>query len=182
MNMWHVYGRGRHPHACNNVKIIMWSGIQYARDDHVQLLLHNGFLNKSLNTILIWRTDTSDPWNSHGILYLHNWWSVGSREVHNCKDSLTESQSLYGTICHINHEYIQKHYSGASRLRLQPNPIFIRDINLSGSLNRLNIGLELGDNRGLRPNTAQTNTLYESQWCDDVVGVKHVRNKHPKRN
>ena len=40
--------------------------------------------------------------------------------------------------------------------------------------------LELGDIRGLPPNTARTNTLYESERCDDVAGIEHVRNNHPE--
>ena len=47
-------------------------------------------------------------------------------------------------------------------------------MNLFGSLNGLVNVLESGDIQGLRPNTAQTNTLYESQWCDDVARVEHV--------
>ena len=75
-NVWHVYGWGGHTHARNNVKIIMWSRLQNAIVDHVQLLLHNGGLTERLNTLLIWRTDTSDPWHSHGMQYVHNWWFV----------------------------------------------------------------------------------------------------------
>ena len=55
-------------------------------------------------------------------------------------------------------------------------------MNLLGSCNRLINVIELGDNWGLRPNTAQTNTLYESQQCDDVDEVEHVRHKHPERH
>ena len=41
--------------------------------------------------------------------------------------------------------------------------------------------LELGDNRGLQPNNERTNTLYESQRCDEVAEVEYVRHKHPER-
>ena len=65
---------------------------------------------------------------------------------------------------------------------LQHNLEIIRDMNLFGSLNRLINVLESGEIRGLQPNTAWTNTLYESQWCDDVAEVKDVRHNHPKRH
>ena len=64
---------------------------------------------------------------------------------------------------------------GASEHYLQRNPKITRDMNMFGSLNRLINVLESGDIWGLRPNTARTNTLYESQWCDDVAEVEHVR-------
>ena len=88
--------------------IIMWSMLYNTRADHMQPVIHSGCLNERLNTILIWRTATLDPWHSHGMIYLHNW----SRMVHNYRDSLTESESLYGTICRMNHESIQKHCYG----------------------------------------------------------------------
>ena len=47
---------------------------------------------------------------------------------------------------------------------------------------RLTNVLELGDNRGIRPSNEGTNTLYESQRCDDGVEVKHVRHNQPKRH
>ena len=50
------------------------------------------------------------------------------------------------------------------------------------SSNRLINVLESGDIQGLIPNITWTNTLYESQRCDDVVGFKHVRNNHPERH
>ena len=71
---------------------------------------------------------------------------------------------------------------GASENCLQCNLETIRDMNLFGSLNRLINVLESGDLRGIRPNIARTNTLYESQWCDDVAVVEHVRHNHPERH
>ena len=71
---------------------------------------------------------------------------------------------------------------GASEHCLQHNQEIIRDINLFGSLNRLINVLESSDIWGLRLNIAWTNTLYESQWCDDVDGVEHVRNNHLERH
>ena len=44
-----------------------------------------------------------------------------------------------------------------------------------GPKNRLTNVLQSGDNWGLRPNNEGTNTLYESQQCDDGVEVEHVR-------
>ena len=102
--------------------------------------------------------------------------------VQNCRDSLTESESLCGTICCINHESIPKHCSRASEHFLQCNLKITRDTNLLGSLNRLINVLDSGDIRGLRPNIARTNTLYKSQWCDDVDEFEHVRHNHPKRH
>ena len=102
--------------------------------------------------------------------------------VHNYGDLLTESQSLCGTICYINHESIQIHCFGAYEHYLQHNLEITRDMNLSGSLNRLTNMLESSDNQGLRLNIVRTNTLYESQRCDNVVEVEHVRHKHPERN
>ena len=58
----------------------------------------------------------------------------------------------------------------------------MRDIKLLGSHSRLTNVLESGDNRGLRPITIRTNTLYESQWCDDVAEVEHVRHKNLERH
>ena len=82
-------------------------------------------------------------------------------------------------VCCINHKRSAardyKHY-------LQLNPEIIRDITYLGPSSRLINVVESGDIWGLRPNTAWTNTLYESQWCDDVVGVEHVRNNHPERH
>ena len=52
-NVWHLYGWGRHPHACNNVKIIIWYMLYNTRVDHIQLMIHSGFLTERLNTILI---------------------------------------------------------------------------------------------------------------------------------
>ena len=49
---------------------------------------------------------------------------------------------------------------------------------LYGSHSRLTNVLESGDNQGIQPNNEWTNTLYESQWCDDVVEVEHVRHNH----
>ena len=72
--------------------------------------------------------------------------------------------------------------AGASKHYLQCNLETIRDMNLFGSLNRLINVLESGDIQGLRPNTTWTITPYEYQWCDDVDGVKHMRNNHIKRN
>ena len=89
-NVWHVYGRGGHTHARNDVKIIMWSKLHNARADHVQLLLHSGFLNKRMNLILIWRNPTLDPWHFHGMIYLHDWRLAGSIMVHSYRDPLTE--------------------------------------------------------------------------------------------
>ena len=136
-NVWHVYGRGGNPHAHNDFKRIMWSMLYNTRADHIQLMIHSGCLNERLYTILIWRTATLDPWHSHGMLYLHDWWFVGFGTVHNCRDSVTESQSLYGTICCINLESIPKHYSGVSEHYLQCNLEITRDVNLFGSLSRL---------------------------------------------
>jgi len=34
-------------------------------------------LNERLNTIIIWRNAILDPWHSHGMLYLHDWWPAG---------------------------------------------------------------------------------------------------------
>ena len=44
-----------------------------------------------------WWSGTLDPWNSHGMLYIHDWWSGRSGMVHSCVDSLIESQNLCGT-------------------------------------------------------------------------------------
>ena len=93
-----------------------------------------------------------------------------------------EIRSLCSIICRINHESIQKHCSGASKHCLQRNPEITSDTKLSGSLSRLTNVLESGDNRGLRPNTAWTNTMYESQWCDDVAEVENVRHNHLERH
>ena len=71
---------------------------------------------------------------------------------------------------------------GDSKHCFQCNPKITRDMNLSGSLNRLTNVLDSGDNQGIRPNTTWTNTLYESQWCDDVAEVEHVRHNHPERH
>ena len=56
---------------------------------------------------------------------------------------------------------------GASEHYFQRNLEITRDMNLFGSLNRLTNVLESGYNRGIRQNTARTDTLYESQRCDD---------------
>ena len=72
--------------------------------------------------------------------------------------------------------------AGASEYYLQCNPEIIRDMNLFGSLNRLINVLESGDIWGLEPNIAWTNTLYESQRCDDVAVVEHMRHNHLKRH
>ena len=61
-------------------------------------------------------------------------------------------------------------------------PEIRRDMNLSGSHNKLTNVLESGDNRGLLPNTVRTDTLYKSQWCDGVAEVKQVRHNHPERH
>ena len=53
---------------------------------------------------------------------------------------------------------------------------------LYGSHSGITNVLDLGDNRGLQPNNEWTNTLYESQWCDDVAGFEHVRHNHPERH
>ena len=71
---------------------------------------------------------------------------------------------------------------GVSEHCFQSNPEITRDMNLPGSLNRLTKVLESGDNRGLQPNTMQTNTLYEYQRCDEVAKVKHMRHNHPERH
>ena len=65
---------------------------------------------------------------------------------------------------------------------LQRNPEITRDMNLFQSLNRLINVLESDDIWGLRPNNARTNTLYESQWCDDVAEVDYMRHNHPERH
>ena len=51
-----------------------------------------------------------------------------------------------------------------------------------GPIDRLTNVLELGDNKGIRTNNEHTNTLYKSQWCDDVAEVKHVRHNHHERH
>ena len=71
---------------------------------------------------------------------------------------------------------------GDSEHCFQRNMEITRDMNLSGSLNRLTNVLESGDNWGIQPNTTQTNTLYEYQRCDDVAEVEHVRYNHPERH
>ena len=176
-NVWHLYGWGRHPHARNDhIKRIMWSKLYNTRADHVQLMIHRGCLKKRLNTILIWRTATLDPWNSHGMLYLHNWWPTKSGTVHNRGDLLTESH------CAASITNLYRSTAGASKHYLQCNPEITRDMNLFGSHNRLTNVLESGDNRGLQSNNARTNTLYKSQWCYDVAEVKHVRHNHLERH
>ena len=45
---------------------------------------------------------------------------------------------------------------------------------LCGPHGRLTNVLESCDNQGIRPNNEGTNTMYESQWCDDVAEVKHM--------
>ena len=57
----------------------------------------------------------------------------------------------------------------------QHNPEIIEDMIMSRSLNRITNVLESGDNQGLQSNNAETNTLYESQQCDDVDEIKHMR-------
>ena len=96
-NVWQVYGLSRNPHAHGNVKRIMWSILYNTRAYHIQLMIHSGCVTERLNTILIWRTTTLDPWHSHGMLYLHDWWPARSGMVDSCMDSLMESQSLYVT-------------------------------------------------------------------------------------
>ena len=71
---------------------------------------------------------------------------------------------------------------GDSEHCLQHDPKITRDKKLCGSHSRLTNVLELGDNRGLRPNNEWTNTLYESQRCDDGAEVEHVRHNQPERN
>ena len=46
---------------------------------------------------------------------------------------------------------------------------------LYGSQNKLTNVLESCDNQGIWPNNEGTNTLYESQWYDNVVEEEHVR-------
>ena len=53
---------------------------------------------------------------------------------------------------------------------------------LCGSHSRLTNVLESGDNQGLQPNNKGTNTMYESQWCDYVAEVEHVRHNQLERN
>ena len=92
------------------------------------------------------------------------------------------SQNICGTICHIDTEFVSRYCSGDFEHCIQHNSEITRDMNLSGSHNRLTNVLESGDNRGLRSNNAWTNTLYESQRCDDVAGVENMRHNHPKRH
>ena len=132
--------------------------------------------------ILIWRTGTKEQWHSHGMQY-HNWCSIESRGVHNCMDSMTKSENLWGTISSIRYcRYTKAWHWGASKHCHQCNLEITRDVKLYGSHNRLTNMLESGDNWGIRPNNVRTNTLYGSQWCDDVAEVKHVRHNQPKRN
>ena len=51
-----------------------------------------------------------------------------------------------------------------------------------GPIGRLTNVLESGDSRGLQPNNERTNTLYESQWCDDVAEVQHMRHNQIERH
>ena len=92
-----------------------------------------------------------------------------------------ESESLWYkyAVSIIN---IYRSIAGASKHCLQRNPKIIRDMNLFGSLIRLINVLEPGDIQGLRPNTVRTITMYESQWCDDVAIVEHVKYNHSERN
>ena len=62
---------------------------------------------------------------------------------------------------------------------LQCNPEIARDMKMYGSQNRLTNVLDSSDNQGLQPNNEGTNTLYESQQCDDRFEVEHVRHKQP---
>ena len=48
--------------------------------------------------------------------------------------------------------------------------------------NRLTNVLESRDNQGIQPNDEGTNTLYESQLCDNVVEFEHMRHNQLKRN
>ena len=81
-------------------------------------------------------------------------------------------------VCCINHKGISKHC--CSEYCLLRNPKIIRGITFLGPSNRLINVLESGDIWGLWTNTARTNTLYESQWCDGVVGVEHMRRTIPR--
>ena len=139
---------------------------------------NSGCLNKKRNTIPIWRNATLDPWNSHGMLYLHDWWSTGSGMVHSL---MTESQSLYSTFSAsiIN---LYKRTVGASEHCLRATQKSQGTWTYLGPPNRLINVIDLGDIQGLRPNIAWTITLYESQWCDDVAIVEHVRHNHPERH
>ena len=85
----------------------------------------------------------------------------------------------------MQHQVLEIHGStilGPSKHCRQRSPKITRDMKLCGSHNRLTNFLDVGDNWGLQPNTEWINTLYESQWCDDVARVEHVRNNHPKRH
>ena len=55
-------------------------------------------------------------------------------------------------------------------------------MNMVGSHSRLTNVLDSGDCQGLQLNNAWTNTLYDSQRCDDVAEVEHVRPNHPERD
>ena len=145
-------------------------------------MLHNGGLNERLNTMLIWRTDTQEQWHSHWMQYIHNWCSAISGCVHMYGIKGWESKSLWYNMQHHVLEIHESTTLGASEQCRQCIPGITRDMKLCGSHSRLTNVLDLGDNWGLRPNNKWTNTLYESQRCDDVVKVKHVRHNHPERH
>ena len=98
-----------------------------------------------------WWYGTLEPWNSHGMLYLHDWWSVGS-VTSLCGLTDWEWESLRykyaGSIIKLYRSIV-----GACEHYLQHNPKITRDITYLGPSSGLTNVLDLGDIRGLQPST-----------------------------
>ena len=73
--------------------------------------------------------------------------------VHSCMDLLIESQSLCGTSMLASIIKVYRSTAGASEHCLQCNLEITRDITYFGPSSGLTNVLELGDIRGLQPNT-----------------------------
>ena len=85
----------------------------------------------------------------------------------------------------MKHQVLEIHIIitlGASKHCHQLIPEITRNMELYGCRSRITNVLESRDNQGLQPNNEWTNTMYESQWCNDVAEFEHMRHNHPERN
>ena len=85
----------------------------------------------------------------------------------------------------MKHQVLEIHGSttrGAFEHCRQRNLKITSDMKVCGSHSRLTNVLLSGDTWGFQQNNERTNTLYESQRCDEVAEVEHVRHNRPERH